>query len=371
MKKLLVLLIAVILILSGCGPAGPTTSPSPSASPSASPSPTPSPSPSPSPSPAVPTVGDYFPFTPNVHMSYLGTGNEYAGFESYVDYINNGAMQLRTNNGGTESVNVYKIESGELKKVFMLGETYYLYDYTTQNTMSDVLIMEPIAVGTAWTLTNGDQRSITAVNTTVTVPYGTFQALEVTTTNANSTTKEYYVEDMGLVKRDYIPVSDPSNPIKSELQAITTGPYTQNIQFFYPDFDNDQIAYVNKSISFNTNDALVSKFESEFKNIPAGSGLTPLMSAATVINSLTFDPNAGVSGIATVDFSEEFITQMNAGASLESMILESVGNAIGSYFQTSQVQILIDGGPYESGHMIFNTGDYLPYNPNDAVEYTP
>lgn len=374
MKKLVVLFVVFIMILSGCAPAPDSISPSPSPSPTVTPSVSPSPSPTPAippttpPSPAVLTVADFFPFTPNVHMSYVGSGNEYAGFESYVDYINNGAIQLRTNNTGTESVNVYKIDSGALKKVFMQGETYYMYDYTAMNTMSDVLIMDPIAVGTTWTLASGDQRAITSTNATVTVPYGTFTALEVTTTYADSIMKEYYVEDLGLVKREFTANSDPTNPITSELQAVTNGPYTLNMRFYYPDFNNDQIVYVDQSIQYNTNDTMTSVLENEFKNVPSGSGLTPLMSAATAINSLTFDTSTYV---VTVDFSEEFITQMNAGTSLEGMILESVGDTLGSYFQTNQVQILIDGGAYMSGHFGFNLGDYLPYNPSVAVEYTP
>jgi hypothetical protein len=377
MKKLIpVLLTAVILLMAGCAPVvlpTPSTPPPPSPSPSASasaslpPSPSPSPSPSaplpPSPSPSALTVADYFPFTPNVHMSYLGAGNEYAGFDSWVDYVNNGAIQLRTYNGGTESVNVYLINSGALEKVFMQAETYYVYDYTAQNTMSDVLIMEPIAVGTTWTLTGGEQRAITSTNAAVTVPYGTFTALEVTTTYADSVIKEYYVQALGLVKRDYTSNDDPSYHITSELQAVTTEAYARTIRFYYPDFDNDRLAYVDKSVQFKTNDTLESKFEDGFKNIPAGSGLSHVMTKGAVLNSVTYDIAGGV---VTADLSKAFITEMNAGTSLEGMLLESIADTLGGYFQTDKVSITIDGGPYESGHFLFNAGDYLPYRPDEA-----
>lgn len=365
--------IAFVLLLSACGPAPVVISPSPSvtvsATPSAIPSPSASTSAAPSPSVTIPviTVGDYFPYTPNVILTYVGSGNEYAGFVSHVDYINNGAIQLRTNNGGTESAIVYKVDSGALKKIFSQGETYYMYDYTNMNTMNDVVIMDPIAIGTTWTLGTGDQRTITDTNATVTVPYGTYQALEVTTTYVDSVMKEYYAINIGLIKREFTANSDPMNPITSELQTMTmTLPYTQTLRFYYPDFNNDQIVYTEKSIQFYTGDTIESKFETEFKSIPTGSGLTPLMSPATVINSLTFDTNTYV---VTVDFSGTFISQMNAGTSLESMILDSVADTLGDYFQTNKVQILIDGGPYMSGHFGFNLGDYLSYNPGVAVAY--
>jgi hypothetical protein len=297
-------------------------------------------------------------------MSYLGTGNEFAGFDSYVDYINNSAIQIRTNNTGTESVSVYKINAGALTKVFSQGETYYIYDYTAMNTMSDVLIMDPIAVGTTWTLGSGDQRSITAVNTAVTVPYGTFtDALEVTTTYADSVVKEYYAPGTGLIKRDFIPNGDPSNPITSALQVVEEGSaFTQTIRFYFPDF-NDGIAYVDLSIDFHTGDDAAAKFETEFKNVAADSGLARVMKEGSSIRSITLDTNTNV---VTVDLTKEFITEMNAGTSYEGRILECVADTLGGYFLTDKVQITIEGGPYESGHFLFNPGDYLPYDPESA-----
>ena len=167
----------------------------------------------------------------------MGTGIEYAGFESWVDFITADTIQIRSNNTGTETVSVYKIENGELQNVFSQGETYYVYDYTAMNTMNDVLIKEPIAVGTTWTLPSGDQRAITDADASVTVPYGTYNdALEVTTTFAESIQKDYYAPGMGLVKREYIFNEDPDNPIVSELQVYETDAYlSQNIQTFYPD----------------------------------------------------------------------------------------------------------------------------------------
>jgi hypothetical protein len=95
--------------------------------------------------------------------------------------------------------------------------------------------------------------------------------------------------------------------------------------------------------------------------------MAPLMSAKTSINSIAFDPS---SGVVTIDFSKAFITDMNAGSSKEGMLLDCVADTLGGYYQTDKVQITIDGGPYESGHFLFNTGDYLHYDPGAAVAYT-
>lgn len=356
-KACVIFILAVTFLLSGCNvlPNPPVQTASPSVPPSA-----------PASADEV-SVGDYFPFKENAHLTYRGTGNEYAGFESYVDYINNGAIQLRTSNGGTESVNVYVVENGAVKKVFKQDETYYRYDFTGERTMNEILLMEPLAVGTSWTLDNGAARRITAVNAAVTVPYGTFTAIEVTTTDKDSTIKEYYAAGTGLVKRVFTSNEDPSSPVTSELERFEEGsPLNQNARFYYPDFNNNKVAYIEKTIEFYTGDNIVSKFEYEFKHVPAGSKLTPVMPEGATINSISYNRNTRV---VTVDFSNKFITEMNAGSALEGMILNSVANTLGYYFATDKVAITINGGRYESGHFLFDTGKYLPMDLEGAIPF--
>ncbi|UOO37172.1 GerMN domain-containing protein [Oscillospiraceae bacterium CM] len=357
MKKIAaaLLIMALVITAAGCLPFGKKGQPTPTGTAS------------PSPSTSDATVKDYFPFTSNVHMTYEGTGNEYAGFESWVDYVNNGAYQVRTNNGGTESVAVYLIDDGALKKVFSQGETYYRYDYTDKREMDETILMEPIIPGTSWTLPDGDTRAITATDLSVTVPYGTFKAVEVTTKSADTTVKEYYARDIGLIKREFISNSDPANPITSALKSVETGsPLTVNLRVYYPDFAGEKVKYVDKSISLQTGDDIKTKLEYEFKHVPTGSSLTPVMSTDAAIKSLTFDP---ATGVATIDFSKTFITGMNAGSTLEGLILASVADTVGSYFQTDKVAVTINGGPYESGHFLYNKGDLLPVDPDSAVPY--
>lgn len=376
MKKITAaLVLAFVLLTAGCNSGNSSPTVSPSITPTASASPSVTPSTEPSVEPSVPISADemtivaYFPFTENVHKTFVGTGNEYAGFESTVDYVTSDAIQLRTNNTGTESVFVYRLDGGTLKLVFRQSETYYRYDYTDQNTMNDIVLMEPLAVGTSWTLANGDTRAITATNATVTVPYGTFDALEVTTTGSTSMMKDYYVLDLGLIKKEFVSNEDPSAPITSELEIYEEGsPLNQNARFYYPDFNNNTVVYIDKTLEFYTGDTVSEVFESEFKSVPAGSGLTLDMPVSAVINSITFETNTGV---ATIDVSSSFITDMNTGASLEGSILTSIANTLGDYFLTTMVQITVDGAYYVSGHFLFNIGDYLNVDPNSAVPYNP
>ncbi len=292
---------------------------------------------------------------------------EFAGFETWVDYIGNDAIQIRTDNSGTTIASVYVIEDGALKEVFTQEDVYYRYDFTAEREKGEILIMEPIAVGTTWQLEDGTQRSITATDADVTVPCGTYKALEVTTDYEDSIVMDYYAKGVGLVKREFTTKETPPYIVTSELEKYVEGsPHNENAQVYYPDFNNDRLAYIRQGFEFYTGDSILPKLEEVFRNPPADSALSRVMTDGASIRSITRDADTGV---VTIDFNKQFVTEMNAGTTLEGMILGSIANTLGSYFLTNKVQITLEGGPYESGHMLFRPGEYLPFNPEDAVEY--
>ncbi len=300
---------------------------------------------------------DYFPLTGNVHLVYQGEGNEYAEFETYVDYQSNSAIQLRVLNPGTTSVNVYVLENGMLKKVYAAGETYFRVNAMALREEAEIMLKEPLQTGTAWTLANGSTRSITAINKKITVPAGTFNALEITTVAAEATNKDYYAPGIGLILREFIPKSDPNTKISSALLKMEAEtPLEQTVRFYYPDFDHEQLVYLEQTIKLFSNDEIYAAFTKQMQQVPQGSGLQPLMSKAASVLGVRFDRETG---LLTVDLSAEFVSEMNAGTTLESMLLNSVANTFGYYFQTKQVAITIAGKPYASGHVVFEEGEYL------------
>jgi len=70
-----------------------------------------------------------------------------------------------------------------------------------------------------------------------------------------------------------------------------------------------------------------------------------------------------------VDLSGDFIREMNAGTSLESMLLISIANTVGEYFMKSRVILLIDGKQYESGHVIIDEENPLQVNTEGIQPY--
>lgn len=189
------------------------------------------------------------------------------------------------------------------------------------------------------------------------VPYGTFHALEITTYHTDTTERHYYVKGLGLVKSDFFLNSDPATTISSLLETVETDvSFSQTVRIYHPDFNNDRLVYVSNNLELYTNETPLSEFESLLREVPDGSGLQPVISNNTILLGIDYNRDAG---IVTVNFSSEFISEMNAGAQLESMLLSSVANTFGHYYQTNKVIITIEGTSYSSGHFYFENGEYL------------
>ena len=117
-------------------------------------------------------------------------------------------------------------------------------------------------------------------------------------------------------------------------------PLRQYAHFYYPDFTNGRVAYLEKPFELITNEDIKGAFERELKTVPEGSGLTPVLPEGAALNSVTFDP---ATRVVKADVSRIFITEMNAGSSLEGLILQSLADTLGWYFQTDKVQLTVDG----------------------------
>lgn len=301
------------------------------------------------------SVSDFYPFNENKKYTYEGEGNEYASYTVYTDYTTSNRVQFRSNNGGTETVKVIEIKDGEIKEILSKSECYYRENFTTtKNTDGDVLLKEPLVIGTGWTLSDGSKRYISNTSAVVTTPLGTYYAIEVTTERANSKTYDYYAKDVGLVKTIY---KTDETEISSTLSNIEDNvKFTQFIKFYYPNINDDKIYYVTKKLSFYTNDITKLMIQNAYKTVP--SNLGKVLSTNTKINWLYLNS----SGVLYVDFSKEFVSEMNAGSGYESMILQSVTNTLGEYYGVNNVYITVNNTAYSSGHIYKEKGESFKVN---------
>lgn len=307
-------------------------------------------------------VQDYFPIRENTRTVYQGQGNEFASFDVFIDYATPTKVQQRINNGGTVTVDVIEVVDHKLVKTLSQPETYYRENLLAKGHQEEILLIEPIKVGTTWTLADGRTRSITDLAAAVTTPSGNYQAVEVTTTAADRPDQkwlDYYVKDLGLVKSVFLNTADGTE-ISSSLASIEEGAVmTQNISFFYPNSNDGKIYYQIKDIGFHTNDITRVTLATAYKeNTPF-----TVFSPNTKINSLYLNQD----GMVYLDLSGDYLTEMNAGAELEAMMLQSMANTFGNYYGVERVLLTIDNQLYQSGHIALAPGEYLTVDLNGTV----
>lgn len=316
---------------------------------------------------------DYYPVLENTHYYYQGSGNEYAQYSTFVDYTLGEKFQVREDNPGTTVAKIYELKDGVLKVLMARGENYYREDYLRNTSLinasdmkEDILLKEPLEKGNSWTTVDGLKREITGIDVKVTVPYGDFKAIEVTTTEKEGVTKDYYAKDVGLVQSKFILNKDE---ISSSLEKVVKDtPYTAKINFYYPNLDKDKYYFVEANVPFKTNDVtrtvLELAYKSSYNTGMKDLGIGNVLTTNTKINSLYLDKN----GIVNLDITKAFITEMNAGSGYEGMLLQAMVNTFGNYYMSNKVIITTDGDNYSSGHFYFKDGEYLKTDFTDSVQ---
>lgn len=316
-------------------------------------------------------LADYYPVQENTRYYYKGDGNEFAEYSSFIDYTLDTKFQTRVDNPGTSMARIYELKDGVLKVLLNKGETYYREDYLRNPTLAgelseEILIQEPLEKGNSWTLKNGNKREITGTDIKVTVPYGEYEAIEVTTTDVNGITKDYYAKDVGLVQSKYIAGTDE---ISSSLEKVEkNSPYKTQVNFYYPNLDADKYYYVTAEVAFNTNnitkEVLESAYRANYNDGMKNKGIGNVLTANTKLLSLYLDKFETVH----VNLNKAFITEMNAGAYYETMLLNSIVNTFGGYYTREKVIVTIEGDNYSSGHISLQDGEFLKTDYSKAVK---
>lgn len=312
------------------------------------------------------SLNDYYPFIHDSVYEYEGRGNEFAEQSVFLEYENGQRGQYRNINPGTETVRIVERTADSVREIYLEGEFYHTENIlSTSGVKNNILLKEPLEKGNSWELEEGYIREITGLDVMIETPYGTFNALEVTTyLDEDRLQKNYYAKDIGMVAVLYF---DGEIEISSLLSDIIEGPYEKDIRLYYPlESDNEiTISYVDHIFNFTTNDQLENIFEDLFKN-PVEEGLTRVISQDTMINSVFLDKGTWT---VKVDFTSELIPGWNAGSYLEWMLINSIVNTFGEFYDTDKVYISIDGVPFTSGHFELPENEVFEVDTEGIEEY--
>ncbi|MDD2534103.1 MAG: GerMN domain-containing protein [Eubacteriales bacterium] len=313
--------------------------------------------------PTLNTLAEYFPLLPDVFYDYGGSGNEYVPMTVWTEYISADTIQFSQNNGGTEVHRLYQIKDGQVLLIRSLAEIYVSEDLRDlpSEMYPEVILQEPLEVGTTWAV-DGQQRSISATDVRITTPAGTFFTIEVTTEDEDTTTRQYYAPGIGLVKMTVTGDYEIEQWLISRREPLFR---TVPLTLYYGRLTQTDSEILTTTIDaeYRTNLGLKEQLTRYFRE-PALPNMPALMSQHTIINAIQYDP---ASGIAVIDFSSEFVTEMNAGSSFESVIIRCIVNTVGIAYGTEKVIINIEGRPYESGHIALGPGEYFGVDTTDVI----
>lgn len=292
------------------------------------------------------SISDYIGINANEKYNYSGENSEYAEYFRYVEYIEGDKFQIRTNNGATETVMVLEGTDNELKIVFRRGVCDYRENFLKKpSNESEVLLKAPIKKGTEWKLSDGAKRYISSIDTVVSTSIGEFQCVEVTTENVSGQKDlKYYAPNIGIVKE----VNDTENmKVTSTLSSIEKDVrFNQVIRFYSPDENAEYMKYEDVTISFATNDITRLTLQNRFEEYG-------MLKGNVGINSLYLNDD----GMVYLDVTKNFVPEMANGTAGEYFAIYDLVNTIGRYYGVNNVYMTLDGGNYESGHIVKYKGE--------------
>ncbi len=220
-----------------------------------------------------------------------------------------------------------------------------IFDENTSN----VLLKEPIEINNSWSYADRSVSEITDINVYVELPFGNFNAVEVTTNFEDGRfRKNYYVKFLGLVKT-VISTADSGYRTIILHDIKDEGILSKAYLFSYDVYSNTtDVDLIDNTI--NTNPIYIETLETMLK-FEKSAVNTPLIQDNTYIQSVTIDRNENV---AYIDFSSSFLKKSTSGIQIESEVLKAIANTVGNFYSTKYVKITADGSDRIGGHADFS-----------------
>lgn len=317
---------------------------------------------------AVNELEQWLPKTPNVERIYTGEGSEFAEFTTYPQFIHENTVQIKHQNPGITTYSIYEYREDSIVEISTHHGSLMRDDFANTAKTSDsegeeIILKVPIEVGTQWEDREGQTVEITATDLELAAPNGTVPGIEVTTTTIDQDGHEgkiyrYYGKDIGLVKEVIELSSDAEMTVTSTLteykpDTVEKIPFT----LYALDYETlDQAIEIEMKLELKTNDPIRLALTDKLKEELDSEGTNLLPNDAT-INFMYLDDN----NVVHVDFSEELATNIQAGASSESEILQRIVDTIANLYHAEAVNLSLDGGAYNKGGHVHIDKDQLLY----------
>lgn len=304
----------------------------------------------------------WFPRLENVLLEYEGDGMEGSSFTRYPQFAHDDTLQMVEMNSGTHVVTIYEYTDDHIEEIFIRPETYFRENFMDTGLSSELegfyyILQLPIEEGHSWENPNGTTSEITDVGLEMDTPVGTVEAIEVTTIHEDGINTYYYGENIGLIEtRSHFGENENDFEVISQLVGYHEDqPEEFPVTIYTLDEQALGLDAIPVTMELNTNDPARITLAELMKAEAPESDYTPMITEGVDINFMYLRED----GVVHADFSVELVDEMNAGAGIENMILLGIVNTIGGYYNVQEVELTVDGGPYESGHIIVQPGETL------------
>lgn len=214
-----------------------------------------------------------------------------------------------------------------------------------ENSEYNILSM-PIEIGNSWQYNEIAVSEVVDTNVMVELPFASVNAIIIQTNFEDGVfRKDYYSKGIGLVKTV---ISDVKNGDKvTILESITETPITITDDVFLYDAQKDAKTSIRVESEISYGVDYISLLESLLKYSNNAELMPPLI-GDTKISSVSIDRDID---LVVIDFTDNFFEKINAGSSIETIIVSNIVDTVGNFYNVSNVKILIKGSPMTDGHI--------------------
>lgn len=287
----------------------------------------------------------------NTVYIYDGPKERFADWTFFNDYIDEYKVQRRIITSKAICTEVLTFANGEMT---MTNGVYQVTDHTDKRNEPDtsdiVLLKEPLSLGASWVRSkaanDGIRTKVTGVDVPVTVPYGTFNALEVTTVYEEGEASEinYYVKDIGLIKTISVSGGVESVSVLSEIREEQG--LAERTPIFFLNNNKDGIEYDIIDITYFSNanpSALYLEAAKQF----ISEKFNKTINENIKINSIKVEKENSKAIVDFNGYAKEELAKIT-DVKTQEMILQCAANYFGYIYKVENIDITIDGGAYQS-----------------------
>jgi hypothetical protein len=286
---------------------------------------------------------------------------------------------------------VYLNRNGILDNVIVVSSPNLDLDFPSFNLMNYIgqprdqeliLFREPLRLNAEWVQMverEGEAISvITSMDRRITVPYGEFSTIEVTTFNTDgSAMKYYYAKGIGMIRFDWVQtwtrtdhdtgelLETEHTDVIVELVAIEKGPFRMHFPVFH--YVNGEYDMIYAYVDIYTNADIDKLFSDALREAYNGiEGGDIRISGETVFKLTTWDAERR---LVTVNMSASFKDDMQNAACGEALAFQALVDTIAYFNYHPSVRITLDGVAYRPDGVFFDENGHARFIGPEEDDY--